>query len=202
MPARLRLALAVLVGILIAGCAGLLVASGRGAHDDALAPGAFAGALRPPGIPPGDFRLLDQDGRPVSLRALRGQVVVLTFLYSTCQDTCPITAQQIRGALDDLARPVPAVAVSVDPANDTPQRARRFLHAQKLTGRMDFALGSRAQLRSVWRDYGIRPQGEGFEHSAYVLLIDAQGRQRIGFPVDQLTPEGLVHDIRRLQAEA
>jgi protein SCO1/2 len=34
-----------------------------------------------------------------------------------------------------------------------------------------------------------------------VLLIDKQGRQRIGFPVDQLTPEGLVHDIRKLEAE-
>jgi hypothetical protein len=35
-----------------------------------------------------------------------------------------------------------------------------------------------------------------------VLLIDRHGRQRIGFPVQQLTPEGLAHDIRRLQAEA
>jgi protein SCO1/2 len=34
-----------------------------------------------------------------------------------------------------------------------------------------------------------------------VLLIDQRGRQRIGFPVDQLTPEGLAHDIRRLESE-
>jgi len=34
---------------------------------------------------PKDFTLRDQNGREVSLRALRGRVVVLTFMYSTCQ---------------------------------------------------------------------------------------------------------------------
>ena len=52
---------------------------------------------------------------------------------------------------------------------------------------MRFLLGDRARLQPVWKAYGIQPQGEGFEHSAYVLLIDKRGRQRIGFPVDQLT---------------
>ena len=61
-------------------------------------------------------------------------------------------------------------------------------------------LGTRAQLAPVWNAYGIQPQGNGFEHSAYVLLIDRRGRQRVSFPVDQLTPEGLTHDIRKLEA--
>ena len=61
--------------------------------------------------------------------------------------------------------------------------------------------GDRAQLGPVWRAYGIRPQGEDFEHSAYVLLIDSAGRQRVSFPVARLTSEGLVHDIRALEAE-
>jgi protein SCO1 len=139
----------------------------------------------------------------VSLRDYRGEVVVLTFLYTTCRDTCPLTATQIRGALDDLGRDVPALAVSVDPVNDTPERARRFLFKRGLArDRMRFLLGSRAQLQPIWKAYGIRPQGEAFDHSAYVLLIDRRGRQRIGFPVQQLTPEALAHDIRRLQAEA
>ena len=40
----------------------------------------------------------------------------------------------------------------------------------------------------------------GCEHSAYVVLVDGSGMQRIGWPVDRLTPEGLAHDIRQLQA--
>jgi protein SCO1/2 len=170
-----------------------------GAPSDSV---AFAGALRPE-IPPQDFRLHDQDGRPVSLRQFRGRVVILTFMYTTCRDTCPLTATQIRGALDDLAHPVPALAISVDPVNDTPERAREFLFRRGLAhDRMRFLLGTRAQLQPIWRWYGVQPQGKAFEHTAYVVLIDRHGRQRVGFPVQQLVPEDLAHDVRRLQAEA
>jgi protein SCO1/2 len=201
MPARVRIALFVTAVLALAAAALVtLLARPDGGGDGGGA--AFAGAQRP-AIPPQDFRLRDQDGDAVSLRNYRGRVVVLTFMYTTCRDTCPLTATQIRGALDDLGRDVPALAVSVDPVNDTPERARQFLFKRGLAqDRMRFLLGSRAQLQPVWKAYGIRPQGEAFDHSAYVLLIDRRGRQRIGFPVQQLTPEGLAHDIRRLQAEA
>jgi protein SCO1/2 len=201
---RLRLALITLLACTAAAAAALLLAAGNQGSSDSGARtpvNGFDGALRPPDIPPQDFSLRDQDGERVSLAADRGRVVVLTFMYSTCRDTCPITAQQIRGALDQLGHDVPTLAVSVDPPNDDEANAKAFLLRQHLTGRMRFLLGSRGELAPVWRSYGIQPQGEGFEHSAYVLLIDKRGRQRIGFPVDQLTPEGLAHDIRRLEAE-
>jgi protein SCO1/2 len=200
MHPRLRLTLVAVAttAILTAAVVILLVRPGDGAPI--LGTSGFAGSLRP-AIPPQDFTLRDQDGRRVALSDFRGQVVVLTFMYSTCQDTCPVTATQIRGALDDLGHDVPALAVSVDPAHDTPASARRFLIRRSLTrDRMRFLLGTRAQLAPVWTAYGIQPQGNGFEHSAYVLLIDRRGRQRVSFPVDQLTPEGLTHDIRKLEA--
>ncbi len=110
-------------------------------------------------------------------------------------------AQQIRGALDDLGHDVPTVAVSVDPTNDTKESAKRFLLKQKLTGRMQFLLGSDVQLQKVWRTFGITPQEKGRDHSAYVVLLDASGKQRIGFPRDQLTPERLAHDLKQLEDE-
>jgi protein SCO1/2 len=201
---RVHLALLTAFACVLAAGIGLLAASGGGS-DGAGAPtvaaDGFAGALRPPTIPPKDFALRDQDGTLTRLAEDRGEVVVLTFLYSTCEDTCPITAQQVRGALDLVGHDVPALAVSVDPANDTAASARAFLLKQKVTGRMRFLLGDRKALAPVWKAYGIRPQGQGFEHSAYVLLIDKRGRQRIGFPISQLTPDGLAHDIRKLEAE-
>src|SRR4051812_46258688 len=78
--------------------------------------GGFEGALRPDGIPPIRFSLEDQDGKVATLDQYCGEPVVLTFMYSTCKDTCPLTAQQIRGALDDLGQDVPTLAISVDPA--------------------------------------------------------------------------------------
>jgi protein SCO1/2 len=200
MPARLRLALFVTATLALVTALGVTLFGGRGgAPGDSV---AFAGSLRPD-IPPQDFHLRDQDGKTVSLRQFRGRVVVLTFMYTTCRDTCPLTATQIRGALDDLGHDVPALAVSVDPVNDTPERAKRFLFQRGLGhDRMRFLLGSRAQLQPLWKAYGVQPQGKAFDHTAYVVLIDRRGRQRIGFPVAQLVPEDLAHDIRRLQAEA
>lgn len=39
-----------------------------------------------------------------------------------------------------------------------------------------------------------------YEHSAYVLLIDQRGRQRVGFPFEQATSATLLQDIRLLQS--
>jgi protein SCO1/2 len=167
-----------------------------------LGAGGFAGALSPPDIPPKDFTLTDEDGKRVSLPGYRGHVVVLTFMYSTCQDTCPVTATTIRGALDELGHDVPALAVSVDPAHDTPDTAEAFLVKRGLSaGRMHFLLGTRAQLQPVWKAYGIQPQGKSFEHTARVVLIDKRGRQRVAFPVEQLVDRDLAHDIRKLEGE-
>jgi cytochrome oxidase Cu insertion factor (SCO1/SenC/PrrC family) len=89
----------------------------------------------------------------------------------------------------------------VDPPRDTPERARAFLAKARALGRIDFVLGSRAELRKLWDGYYIRPQSVTQEHQARFTLVDKRGYQRIGFPGDQATPETLAHDIRMLQAE-
>ena len=73
MPARIRIALFVTATLALLAAAGVTLFGSRGGTDDSV---AFAGALRPD-IPPQDFRLRDQDGKPVSLRSYRGRVVVL-----------------------------------------------------------------------------------------------------------------------------
>jgi protein SCO1 len=199
-PARVRLALIVFATLSILGAAGVLVFAKPEPASRVSADG-FAGALSPPDVAVRDFSLRDQDGRAASLREYRGRVVVLTFMYSTCQDTCPVTAQTIRGALDQVGHDVPVLAVSVDPAHDTPDTAERFLVKQGMSaGRMRFLLGSRSQLRPIWKAYGIQPQGNGFEHTAYVAVLDQTGRQRVGFPIDHLTDRDLAHDIHKLEA--
>ncbi|HWH96112.1 MAG TPA: SCO family protein [Baekduia sp.] len=198
MPVRARLALMLAATFVLLGALSVVVFAGGG--RDTTTAGGFSGALRPPGIPPIDFALDDQDGKVARLDQYRGQPVILTFMYSTCRDTCPLTAQQIKGALDQIGKDVPTLAISVDPANDTQLNARRFVNRQGLTKRMRFLLGDRAQLAPIWKAYGIEPQGKAFDHSAYVVLIDAKGVQRVGWPVDKLTPEGLAHDLRLLGA--
>jgi protein SCO1/2 len=201
LDARLRLAITVVIACCAAAILAVVVASGSGGSKQVTVQHGFAGALRPAGIPPADLTLRDQDGRPAALAAYRGQPVIITFMYSTCKDTCPLMADQIRGALDELGHDVPTLAVSVDPAGDTPLNTKRFLARHGLTGRARFLLGTRAQLAPVWTAYGIRPQTNSDAHSAYVLLIDKRGRQRVAFPASELTPEGLAHDVKALQVE-
>ena len=201
MPARVRLALMVFASLVILAAAGVIVFAKPQSPTQVSAAG-FAGSLPPADVRVRDFALRDQRGHLASLREYRGQVVVLTFMYSTCRDTCPLTAITIRGGMDQVGHDVPALAISVDPANDTPDTAEAFLVKQGLTpNRMRFLLGTRAQLEPIWHAYAIRPQGQGYEHSAYVLLLDKRGRERVSFPVDHLTDRDLAHDIRKLEAE-
>lgn len=182
----------------------VLAASRREGTDSAAAPArgaGFAGFTMPAGLRAPDFALRDQDGRRVSMRSLRGRPVIVTFLYTSCRDSCPVQAQTVRGALDQLGHDVPALAIAVDPPRDTPARARAFLAKQRALGRIDFVLGTRAELRPVWRGFAIRPQTGAEEHQARFTLVDRRGFQRIGFPGEQATPERLAHDVRLLERE-
>jgi protein SCO1 len=196
-----RVAVALLLVGVIALGAIVLAASDSDDPEPVADDNTFAGASMPEGLFAPDFELRDQEGERVSMRALRGRPVIVTFLYTHCEDTCPIQAQTVRGALDDLGHDVPALAIAVDPPNDTPQSARKFLAEQRVTGRLDFVLGSRAQLRPVWDGFGVRPQRVTEEHNARITLVDARGIQRVGYPGSEATPERLAHDLRLLEGE-
>jgi len=200
MNPRILIAL-VLVAVFALG-ATVLAASGRDEEDGISAGSPFEGAVMPAGLRAPDFDLRTQDGERVAMRGLRGRPVLVSFLYTTCEDTCPVQAQTMRGALDDLGHDVPALAVAVDPPRDTPESARAFLSKQRATGRIDFILGTRAELRPLWDGFHVRPQSVTSEHQARFTLVDARGFQRVGYPAFAATPEALAHDLRLLEREA
>jgi protein SCO1 len=207
----LAMATAAAVAVLVLVAAVLLSGSSdssspaRSAGSAADAGGGFDGAALPGGMRAPDFTLTDQDGRALSPSHYRGRVIVLSFLYSSCGAPCRVIAQQIRGALDDLAAPVPVLIVSVDGAADTPASVGRFLARVSLTGRVHYLTGSAAQLRAVWRAYRVKPPGRdpsAFGSAAPVILIDRRGDERVLFEIEQLTPDALAHDIDRLAGES
>ena len=201
MNARVLIAL-FLVAVFACGAL-LLAALSREQEPSGVATAAtrFEGAVMPRNLLAPDFELKNQDGEQVSMRDLRGEPVVVTFLYTNCDDTCPAQAQTIRGALDELGEDLPALAVAVDPPRDTAESARAFLAEQRVTGRLDFVLGSRSELRPVWDGFYIAPQTVTQEHQARFTLIDKRGFQRVGYPGFEATPERLAHDLRILNAE-
>jgi protein SCO1 len=182
---------------------GATVLAARGGDDRAgeTASSKFEGAIIPRGVRAPGFDLKDEFGKPISMRGFRGKPVVVSFLYTHCENTCPAQAQTIRGALDDLGHDLPAVAVSVDPPRDTADSARAFLSKQHALGRLHFVLGTKAQLAPLWKGFAIQPQTREQEHQARITLVDKRGYQRIGFPGGQATPERLAHDLRLLERE-
>jgi protein SCO1 len=172
-------------------------------EQDGESPGmgqGFEGARMPKGLRAPDFALRNQDGETVAMRGLRGRPVIVTFLYTSCEDSCPAQAQVVKGALAELGHEVPALAIAVDPPNDTQRSARAFLAEQRVAG-LDFVLGSRSELQPLWNGFAIRPQSIRDEHQARFTLVDKRGFQRIGFPGEHATPELLAHDIRLLERE-
>ena len=150
-----------------------------------------------------DFTLTDGvSGRAITLSAQRGQVVALTFLYTTCPDVCPLTATQFRAAQADLqgdAGRVTFIAVSVDPDRDTPTAVQEFSAAHGLASNWHYLVGGRAQLSPVWAAYGIGVQAgsDTVTHNDAVYLIDARGRERALLHSEDLARD-LANDLRAL----
>jgi protein SCO1/2 len=200
-----RLLLLVLVSLLAA-IGVVLLATRESSHTATVAntQSKFDGPTMPPGLRAHDFSLADENGHRVTLSAYRGRVVIVTFIHSLCQDDCPFMVEQIKGGLNllsDGGRSVPAIGISVAPSQDTVANRRKFLAQHRMSGRLAFVNGSAATMDSVWHGYAIQAGSAPKGHSAFVLLIDKRGFERIGFAADQLTPEQLAHDIRVLQAE-
>jgi protein SCO1 len=150
-----------------------------------------------------DFTLTDGvNGHAVTLSAQRGQVVALTFLYTTCPDVCPLTATRFRAAQTELqgdSSRVTFIAVSVDPDRDTPTAVQVFSAAHGLASNWYYLVGGRAQLSPVWAAYGIgvQPGSSTVTHNDAVYLIDARGRERVLLHSEDLARD-LTNDLRAL----
>jgi cytochrome oxidase Cu insertion factor (SCO1/SenC/PrrC family) len=146
-----------------------------------------AGTVFPATMAAPNFALRDQSGRLVSLHGLRGRDVVLTFFYTHCPDTCPLTAQKLRTVLRRLgseAARIDVLVVSTDPVNDTPVTARAFLRKNGSPA-WHFLLGSYQELAPVWKAYHVyvptmaAQRTTGPAHSAVMYLIDGGGREQV-----------------------
>ena len=164
-------------------------------------PGPYRGSEPPSGLHAPDFTLRDYRGKTVRMRALRGRVVLLSFVDSKCKEKCPIVTSVMASAMRRLARKqqreVVPLLMSVNPLIDTHTSIRRFLAARRALS-LSYLVGSVRKLRPIWKAYGILPAvdtGNADVHSSDVRVFDRNGiwvsTQHAG--VD-LTPANLAHD--------
>ena len=183
------------------GAAVLVSLGGCGGSSQPPAPSGLQGLILRPAKPAPSLALRNYTGGRVSLAALHGKAVLVTFVYTHCQDVCPLIVSSLAAAQRQLgagAQRLAILAVTVDPRRDTPSAIRTFLAARDATGRLDYLLGSHSQLVRTWKAWDVAVQtGSGQltnGHSAVVYGISASGRMAVVYP-SNLTPAQIVHDV-------
>ena len=178
-----------------------------------LVPSAVRAAPKPSALPtigPAPaFTLTDQDERKLSLADLRGKVVVLTFIYATCADTCPLLTAKMAGLqarLDpDFGRRVFFVSVTVDPERDRAAVLKGYgtAHGARFDG-WAFLTGTPAEIREVAKRYGIfsKKTARGdVDHTFLTSVIDPRGVLRVQYMGVRFEATELLADVRSVLAE-
>lgn len=156
-------------------------------------------------------RLVDSAGRPFDLAELRGKIVLVSFVYTTCNGTCPATTQtlvQIQRALREAKlwkNSVEFVSITLDPARDTPEvldRYARLFGADPAA--WHFLTGDPSQVASIIKSWGMwvkRDPTGLLDHPSRIFLIDQKGREREIYNLEWLSAASVLLDIRELLRE-
>ena len=139
----------------------------------------------------GPFTLTDQDGGRRSLSDFRGKLVLLYFGFTYCPDVCPTDLMAVGNLVRSLGPEgdqLQPVFVTLDPERDTRDILRAY--ATSFHPRFISLSGTEDEIRRVATSYKVffekvRPPGTGtyfIDHSAYVFLLDRDGRFITLFP--------------------
>ena len=140
-----------------------------------------------PGDEAPDFTMTTQDGAGLRLSALRGNVVVLTFIYTRCPlpNFCPLMDRKFAELADRIsavprrAEQVRLLSVSFDPEHDTPAVLRE--HAKMRGARpplWTFAAASHPELARVAKPLGLTygPTKDEVVHNLSTAVVGPDGR--------------------------
>jgi len=195
-----RIALIGLSAVLLATAAyavshALSNASAPGSPVQAPVAVAAGGGFPVRGRPAPPFTLVDQFGRSVSLRSLRGEEVVLAFIDSRCTTICPLTAAILRIAMHKLpgaSGRVALVAVNANPVATRVADVYRFSAEHQMLHTWLYLTGSPATLKAIYRAYQVYvcvTRSGQVIHDAALFVVDGSGRERLYY--DMMDAGGL-----------
>ncbi len=164
-------------------------------------------APREPGAPApsaigGPFKLISQEGKPVTEADFKGTPTLLFFGYTHCPDVCPTTLFEISELLKGMGKDkkVTVLFVSVDPERDTPAIMKDY--TSSFDPRIVGLTGDRPSVDAMlkaYRVYSKKVPGTGddynMDHSAIIYLMDKQMRFVNALNLDK--PEVAAKEIAR-----
>jgi len=149
--------------------------------------------------PPPPVELIDQDGKPFAMDVARnGRPVLLTFIFTRCPGPCPYVvemsltaARKAADPKDPKSKPL-VVAVSFDPAYDTPAVLRDYMKERRIRpGEAVFLTGDPKKVEEVVLAYGVnvsRSASGDIDHAFQTVVVDRSGRmlsRYYGYNIDE-----------------
>jgi len=155
--------------------------------------------------------LVDTAGKRFDLASLRGKVVLVSFVYTTCNGVCPATTQTLNGIETRLQEAklwgsaVEFVSITLDPKRDTPEVLGRYARVFKADPTAwHFLSGPAAEVERVITAWGMWVKSDPtgvLDHPSRIFLLDPNGRQREIYNLEFLKAESVMQDVRLLLAE-
>lgn len=147
-----------------------------------------------------DFTLIDQKREIVTLSALRGKVVAITFIYTRCPlpNFC-FRASNNFGVLhrrfgDRMGKDLVLLSITFDPEHDQPETLANYARTWTKDGTgWHFLTGPSADVKNLCRQFGVNSwQDEGLlTHSLHAVIIDRQGRVAANLEGNEYTAKQL-----------
>jgi protein SCO1/2 len=166
--------------------AGVLLAAGLGYASWRLtAAGAPSQASTGVASIGGPFQMVDQDGKAVDERVLKGRWSAVFFGYTYCPDVCPATLTALKVAKNRLgpkAAGLQAVLISIDPERDTPAQLKTYLSSPAFPQPITGLTGTPQQIAAVAKAYKAyyAKNGTGpdylMDHGSAIYLMDPKGQ--------------------------
>ncbi|MBR0793709.1 SCO family protein [Bradyrhizobium manausense] len=122
-----------------------------------------------------------QDGNSVRFYddLIKGKIVIISFIYTSCTDICPLTTARLSQLEDKLGdavgRDVFMISMTVDPKRDTPARLKEFSSAFQTGPGWTFVTGDADDIRAINYKFGDRSEILSEHRNEIVLGNDATG---------------------------
>ena len=150
------------------------------------------------------FTLEDSKGPLWNLTEQEGKVVVLAFIFTRCDNTCPVTSQNLKVVYESLTEDeltkVSFVSVTVDWRHDSPSELNNW--SDRMGYHWPHLAGAKQALDPVYENYGVFPVEQGDDsdegytvaHPSPTYIIDSNLKGRVvwsdfDFPVDLFTED-------------
>lgn len=168
-----------------------------------------------PGDAVPDFKLRNQDGRPIHLGQFRGKALIITFIYTRCPSPnfCPWVTRNF-ATLDKQLAANPALyakthllSVTFDPEHDTPARLRAYgatyigSDTKNAFVHWDFAVPEKQVLAELAKffDLGMTENADStITHTLSTTLIGPDGKVVRFYPGNDWTAEQVLADVKQL----